>query len=132
MNVCMESTDLLFFAFFSADILSPDLDCIAISHDARGALQKAHVEKCDLDSPAGQQCFRSRFSAENVQCGGGAACFGALVCKIRSHPTAYFPVSFFKASNGLCAFNDSLPVRTMQDVYSNIGRLRGKHIFNST
>lgn len=115
------------WTFFSAAILSADLECFALSHDSKGGLQKVQVEKSSDEYEIDQRCFRNSSTADFLQCGGYfAANYGAVVCKIRSQPTSYFPVSFFKKSNGLCAFSNNSTLHTLQNIYSDIRKIRGK------
>lgn len=85
------------------------------------------VEKSSDECETDQQCFRNSSTAEDLQCGGYfATSYGAVVCKIRSQPTSFFPVSFFKISNGLCAFSNNLALPTLENIYSDIRKIRGK------
>lgn len=114
--------------------MSTDLECIALSQDVNGGLQKIHLEKNNTEEcPAYHQCFQGRSPAhENLQCNGFfSANYGAVVCTIQSQPTSFFPVSLFKNTKGLCAFDDVVALQSMQNIYSNIRQIRGEHKFDS-
>lgn len=131
ISLSLALTLIVHFHLCSEAILSSDLECIALSQDVNGGLQKIHLEKSIMgECPAYHLCFRGRPPAnKNLQCNDFlSANYGAVVCTIQSQPTSFFPVSLFEISKGLCAFDDVVALQSMENIYSNIRQIRGTYV----